>query len=189
MISESLSLKQKHWLTDLCSHKLPLHAFYCLKKQISFPQQATQNNLFDISLSSFTSCFNLLPLCPSQPQPDMERHAAPLCPDVQTEPAPWRSPPMEEERCWAGVQPLVWLRCFGRGGNGENGKGVENSARTLSLCGRIHSGTPVSHTHFSLNQLILLHFIFLNGKWKNLWGSLWRFTKENNLLFICPCTA
>ena len=53
---------------------------------------------------------------------------------------------MEEEWRGSGVQPPVWVWRAGRRRHGEDGQGVEDCPRTLSLCGRIDPGDPVSWT-------------------------------------------
>lgn len=84
----------------------------------------------------------------------MERHAAPVSPDLQEEPAPRRGPPVEEERRGPRVQPPVWLRRAGCWRHGENGQGLEDCARAFSLCSRVHPGDPVSY--MSITHSIIL---------------------------------
>lgn len=114
---------------------------------------------------------------PPQPWPHLERHAAPVGPDLQEEPAPWRGSPVEEERRGPRVQPPVWLRCAGCWGHGEDGQGLENCARAFPLCRRIHSGGPVSHISTGLLVHCISHghisHIFCNYPMKMLKGQYW----------------
>ena len=104
-----------------------------------------QYYLFSIPLSFIPSFHCPVNARDLQPRPDMERHAAPVGPDLQEEPAPRRGAPVEEERRGPGVQPPVWLRRAGRWGDGENVQGLENCAWAFPLCSWIPSGYPVSY--------------------------------------------
>lgn len=97
--------------------------------------------------SLYVDIFKIQFFCLLQPKPDMEGHAAPLSPDLQEEPAPWWGASVEKKRRGSGIQSPLWLRCAGCWRDGENGKGLENSAWAFPLCSRIHSRDPVSHIY------------------------------------------
>lgn len=83
-------------------------------------------------------------LWPVQSRSVVEGPAALDSADVQAEPAARRSAPVASQRRGLGVQPPLWLRRAGCRRHGQDGPGVEDGARAISLCSRICAGDTVS---------------------------------------------